>query len=181
MPKKLTYTGSSKIIARICTTINDLIDSGGGGGPSDYTDLTNKPSINNVTLTGNKTSSDLGLISDANYVHTDNNYTTTEKNKLAGLVNYTLPTASANTLGGVKVGTNLSIDENGVLSATGGGSGSTVVVEQIQTTGTKIATITVDGDETDLYAPSGGSGGTSPLFYDSEGSICIDYDLLEVR
>lgn len=35
--------------------------------------------------------------------------------------NYSLPTASADTLGGVKVGTNLSIS-NGVLSATGGGS-----------------------------------------------------------
>ena len=34
---------------------------GGSGGTSDYTDLTNKPSINNVTLIGNKTSSDLGL------------------------------------------------------------------------------------------------------------------------
>ena len=33
----------------------------GGGGTSDYTDLTNKPSINNVTLSGNKTTSDLGL------------------------------------------------------------------------------------------------------------------------
>lgn len=31
---------------------------------------------------------------------------------------YTLPTASASTLGGVKVGSNLSIDANGVLSAT---------------------------------------------------------------
>lgn len=36
----------------------------------------------------------------------------------------TLPIASANTLGGIKVGTNLSIDENGVLSATGGGGTS---------------------------------------------------------
>lgn len=31
------------------------------GGTSDYTDLTNKPSINNVTLSGNKTTSDLGI------------------------------------------------------------------------------------------------------------------------
>lgn len=46
-----------------------------------------------------------------------NDYTTEEKNKLAGLSNYTLPTASANALGGVKVGANLSIS-NGVLSAT---------------------------------------------------------------
>ena len=33
--------------------------------------------------------------------------------------NYTLPTASSSTLGGIKVGTNLSIDGNGVLSASG--------------------------------------------------------------
>lgn len=35
---------------------------GGGGGTSDYNDLDNKPSINNVTLSGNKTSHDLGLM-----------------------------------------------------------------------------------------------------------------------
>ena len=46
-----------------------------------------------------------------------NDYTDDEKTKLAGISNYTLPVASADTLGGVKVGTNLSIDENGVLSA----------------------------------------------------------------
>ena len=34
---------------------------GGGGGTSDYLDLDNKPSINNVTLSGNKTTSDLGI------------------------------------------------------------------------------------------------------------------------
>lgn len=44
---------------------------GGGGGTSDYTDLNNKPSINNVTLSGNKTGSDLGL-----GLH---NYSTTEQ------------------------------------------------------------------------------------------------------
>ena len=35
--------------------------SGGGGGTDSYSDLTNKPKINNVTLSGNKTSSDLSL------------------------------------------------------------------------------------------------------------------------
>lgn len=34
---------------------------GGGGGTSDYLDLDNKPSINNVELTGNKTAAELGL------------------------------------------------------------------------------------------------------------------------
>ena len=63
---------------------------------------------------------------DASYVHTDNNYTTNEKNKLSGIEananNYTLPTASTSTKGGVKVdGTTITIDGNGVISSTGGG------------------------------------------------------------
>lgn len=36
----------------------------GGGGTSDYSDLTNKPSINSVTLSGNKSLSDLGVASE---------------------------------------------------------------------------------------------------------------------
>lgn len=61
-------------------------------GTMDYTELSNKPSINSVMLTGNKTASDLGLepadntiVKDSNYVHTDNNFTTTLKNKLDGI------------------------------------------------------------------------------------------------
>lgn len=54
---------------------------------------------------------------DGNKVLSTNDYTTTEKNKLAGLSNYTLPTASDVELGGVKIGTGLSINANGILSA----------------------------------------------------------------
>lgn len=39
----------------------DVMDGEGGGGTSDYTDLTNKPQINGVTLTGNKSLSALGI------------------------------------------------------------------------------------------------------------------------
>lgn len=35
--------------------------TGGGGGTTDYDDLTDKPSINGTTLSGNKTAADLGL------------------------------------------------------------------------------------------------------------------------
>ena len=60
-------------------------------------------------------------VTDPNYVHTDNNYTTTEKNKLSGVEdnanNYSLPTASTSTLGGVKIdGVTITIS-NGVISA----------------------------------------------------------------
>ena len=44
--------------------VKDLEDSGGGGGgggTTDYLDLDNKPQINSVTLTGNKTAAQLGL------------------------------------------------------------------------------------------------------------------------
>ena len=37
---------------------------------------------------------------------------------------------------------------------------STVSVTQVQTTGTKIATVTVDGTGTDIYSPTGGGGGS---------------------
>ena len=59
--------------------------------PINYNDALNKPRINDVTLQGNKTSSDLGLqpagdyVDDENYVHTDNNYTNAEKTKLSGI------------------------------------------------------------------------------------------------
>lgn len=32
MAKKINYTGSSKILIRLCEAVNDLIDGGGGGG-----------------------------------------------------------------------------------------------------------------------------------------------------
>ena len=41
---------------------------GGGGGTSNYNDLSNKPSINSVTLSGNKTSADLGLANSSDVI-----------------------------------------------------------------------------------------------------------------
>ena len=38
-----------------------LSKNGGGGGTTNYEDLTNKPKVNGVTLSGNKTSADLGI------------------------------------------------------------------------------------------------------------------------
>ena len=85
-------------VARIIA-LAALGKNGGGstGGTTNYLDLINKPKINNVELTGNKTLEDLGI----NIPE--------------------LPIASADTLGGIKIGENLTIDENGVVSASGGG------------------------------------------------------------
>lgn len=59
-----------------------------------------------------------------------NDFTSGEKSKLAGLENYTLPAATADTLGGVKVGAGLSIS-GGVLSAAGGGTADSVAWDNI--------------------------------------------------
>jgi len=60
-----------------------------------------------------------------------NDYTTADKTKLDGLENYTLPAASADVLGGVKVGAGLAINQ-GVLSATGGGTADSVDWSNVQ-------------------------------------------------
>ena len=54
-----------------------------------------------------------------------NDFTDADKEKLAGLENYTLPAATADALGGVKVGAGLTVSA-GVLSATGGGTADAV-------------------------------------------------------
>lgn len=60
-----------------------------------------------------------------------NDFTDDEKTKLAGLENYTLPTASKEELGGVKIGNGLDI-QNGVVSVTGGGTGGSSVIPNPQ-------------------------------------------------
>lgn len=58
--------------------------SGGGGGTSNYNQLTNQPQVNGVTLSGNKTTSDLGIeiptnLADLNDDSTHRTVTDTEK------------------------------------------------------------------------------------------------------
>lgn len=53
----LDTTDKSSVVA----AINEAAQ--GSGGTTDYTDLVNKPSINSVTLSGNKTAADLSLAS----------------------------------------------------------------------------------------------------------------------
>lgn len=72
-----------------------------------------------------------------------NDYTNEEKSKLASLENYSLPTASSETLGGVKVGAGLTISD-GVLSATGGGTADAVEWDNVLNKPTKVSQFTND-------------------------------------
>lgn len=59
----LTLTAGDNITLNQSGSTLEISATGGSGGTSDYTDLSNKPKINNVELKGNKTTSDLGLFS----------------------------------------------------------------------------------------------------------------------
>lgn len=48
-------------IEALLLELKEAIEEGGGGGTSNYNQLENKPSINGITLSGNKTSADLGI------------------------------------------------------------------------------------------------------------------------
>ena len=79
-------------------------------------------------------------------------------------------------------GWNLTLDSVEIVEVAGGG-GDTVVVTPIVTTGTKIATISVNGTSFDLYAPSGGGELTNnvPLLYDShsfENAIGLEGEIV---
>lgn len=69
----------SVILGKVQKFFNDLKTVAFSGS---YTDLSNKPSI--PTKTSDLTN-DSNFVSDANYVHTDNNFTASEKTKLAGI------------------------------------------------------------------------------------------------
>ena len=73
-----------------------------------------------------------------------NDYTNEEKSKLAGLSNYTLPAAKSDTLGGVKVGAGLSVTDDGVLSATGGGTADAVEWDNVIGKPTNVSQFTND-------------------------------------
>ena len=54
-------TGNAEPISHLEWIIATYGGGSGSGGTTNYDDLTNKPSINGITLTGNKTSIDLGI------------------------------------------------------------------------------------------------------------------------
>ena len=133
LPTASTSTlGGVKVDGSTITINGSGVISSSGGGGSGYT----LPAASSSTLGGIKVGTNLsidgnGVLSatDTNTTYsvgdgglTQNNFTDVLKTKLDGIAtnanNYSLPTAASGTLGGIKVGTNLSIDGNGVLSAT---------------------------------------------------------------
>jgi len=79
--------------------------------------------------------------------------------------NFSLPTAAANTLGGIKVGTNLSIDGSGVLSSTN--------------TNTQISTSTVQGIVGAMFSGNTETG-IDAVYQSSDGTIDLSLTTTDV-
>lgn len=78
---KVTYVDGETVIT--AENLNDIQDAiidleQGGGSGVDYSSLTNKPSINSVTLDGNKTAAQLGLSKQVVEVTVSNTGTVTQ-------------------------------------------------------------------------------------------------------
>lgn len=71
-------------IPTVATWQYEMTLSGGGGGTSDYADLTNKPQINGHTLSGNQTGADLGLANSSDIPTVDQTYSATSSNAQSG-------------------------------------------------------------------------------------------------
>ena len=116
------------------------------------------------------------VVVDPDYVHTENNYTTTEKQKLAGLENYTLPTASSSTKGGVKVDNeSISIDQSGTISAALSG------LKEVN-----IDAVTLSDGQTLKYDATSGewvnaSGGSGHTILDDDGIALAQEDDLQIK
>lgn len=70
-------------IEELLLELKQVIESGGGGGggTNNYNLLQNKPQVNGVTLSGNKTTDDLGLVGE------DSDLTTAQMDALKALLN----------------------------------------------------------------------------------------------
>ncbi len=111
--------------------INNQVISGFSG---NYSDLTNKPTLSTVATSGSYTDlTNKPALFSGNYNDLTNKPTIPPA--------YTLPTASSTVLGGIKVGSGLTISGSGVLSATGGG-GSPLAVSLIDASNTVSGTVT---------------------------------------
>lgn len=138
------------------------------------------------------------VVMDPDYVHTDNNYTDDEKDKLEGIEdnanNYVLPVATDESLGGVKAdGTSTRIDPDGTIHAENTGVADTF--KTISVNGTDIeangedtlvfeqgANVTITPDPVTkkirIAATGGGSGGGGGDMYmstyDSNGDGIVN-------
>lgn len=131
-------------IEQLLMELKEVIEE--GGGTSNYEQLTNKPSINDVTLTGNKTTSELGIVENAqaDWSQTDSTADDYIKNKP------TIPTVNDAVL---------TIQKNGTAVGTFSANAATAATINI--------TVPVDADDVDALPDTTKYGASLALSIDS--------------
>ena len=190
---QITYTAGTGISfanGQISNTNTDAAWGNITGTLSNQTDLSTALDAKQDILTpGSNISINNGVISATDTTYSvatqqaDGLMSSTDKTKLDGLSNYTLPAASENTLGGIKVGSNLSIDANGVLSAQAvqtltEGNGIDITNNVVSVDTSVIQPKLTAGDnitiENNIISAGGSSGThTTYLFSDADASAGI--------
>lgn len=112
----------------------------------DYATKDEIPDISNLALKSEIPTKVSQLENDSNYLTSvpDNYVTDTELQEAISGVQFELPIASNSVLGGIKVGAGLNITEDGILSATGGGTADAVNWENVIERPTNLSQFTND-------------------------------------
>lgn len=114
-----TTLGGVKIGENLSITEDGTLSAtGGSAGTTDYTQLENKPQINSVELTGNKTLNDLGIQPKGNYLTAlpDNAVTTDTDQTISGSKTFTQGiTATDITCGDTLTASNIRTTANGTI------------------------------------------------------------------
>jgi predicted phage tail protein len=129
------------------TTLKDKLD-GIADNANNYSLPTATGAVLGGVKIGTRISINNGVISADS--QTDQNFTTTLKSKLDGIDNnannYSLPTATSGTLGGVKIGDGISIDVNGVISADNQDTDTTYSISAVDSGDDALIRLTAGGD-----------------------------------
>ena len=115
-----------------------------------YNDLTNKPTIPTQAVSSVNSKTGVVVLTEDDIAAGTTNvkYTAAEKTKLAGLS--ALAPATASVLGGVKVGSGLSVAGDGTLSASGGSGG-------VPSVNSKTGAVTITGDSNMVAVDNSGA------------------------
>lgn len=175
--------------------------TGGTGITIDANDAINLDIASASTLGGIKVGTNLSIANDGTLSATDTTYSvataqadglmsSTDFSKLAGIEsganNYTLPKAGSDTLGGIKVGSNLTIDSDGVLSATatayvfdGTYDASTNKAATVSTVTTAIGALDVPASGTGAITGFG-AGKTLATLTETDGKISATFQDISI-
>lgn len=175
-PKKITYSGDSKIIKAIVNIGNWLLDNQYELPVASDEELGGIKVGNNLSIDENGVlSADAASIEELNDIGDVNisNVSVGQILKYGGTsvgwqnedeYEYELPKASTNTLGGIKVGSNLSIDNDGTLNATGGSSVSALDdLSDVDITTPTVGQILKYGGTSTGWVNDDESGGLTPV------------------